>query len=90
MKSVNIHDAKTSFSKLVEEAENGQEIVIAKASKPQAKLVPFEKKRVKRRKYLLKGKINIAKNFDEPFPEELQNNSINSNLTTLTNLMKIH
>ena len=71
MKLVNIHDAKTHFSKLVEEASEGQEIIIAKAGKPQAKLVPLEKKRVIRPKGLLKGKIKIAKDFDEPLPEDL-------------------
>lgn len=71
MKSVNIHDAKTHFSKLVDEAANGQEIVIAKAGKPQARLVPLRKKQIVRRKGLLKGKITISNNFDEPLPDEL-------------------
>ena len=52
MKSVNIRDTKTHFSKLVDEAANGQEIVIAKAGKPQAKLVPISKKPVLRKKGL--------------------------------------
>lgn len=71
MKSINIHDAKTHFSKLVEEAANGQEIVIAKAGKPQAKLVPISKKHIVRHKGLLKGKIRISSDFDEPLPDEL-------------------
>jgi len=71
VKSVNIHDAKTSFSKLVEEAASGEEIIIAKAGKPQARLVPLEKKPVFRPKGLLKGKIKIPKDFDEPLPEKL-------------------
>ncbi len=71
MKSVNIHDAKTSFSKLVEAAANGEEILIAKAGKPQAILVPFNKKHVIRHKGLLKGKMKIAENFDSPLPDEL-------------------
>jgi len=71
MKSVNIHDAKTHFSKLVDEAASGQEIVIAKAGKPQALLVPFNKKPVVRRKGLLKGKIKISSDFDKPLPDNL-------------------
>jgi len=41
---VNIHDAKTNFSKLVDQAHNGKEIIVAKAGKPWARLVPLEKK----------------------------------------------
>jgi len=71
MKSVNIHEAKTHFSKLVDEAASGQEIVIAKAGKPQAKLVPMDNKHIVRQKGLLKGKIKISNDFDKPLPDEL-------------------
>jgi prevent-host-death family protein len=42
VKTVNVHEAKTHFSKLLERAHAGEEIVLAKAGKPYAKLVPFD------------------------------------------------
>lgn len=70
MKSVNIHEAKTHFSKLVDEAAEGEEIVIAKAGKPTARLVPMQKPTKIRRKGLLKGKMTIAADFDAPLPDD--------------------
>ena len=68
---VNLYDAKTQLSKLVDRAADGEEIVIAKAGKPMARLVPLEKKRPRRVPGLLKGKIRIAEDFDDPLPPEL-------------------
>jgi len=65
-----MHEAKTHFSKLVDSVIKGNEIVIAMAGKPVAKLGPIEKK-PKRRRGAMKGKIKIAKDFDEPLPEEI-------------------
>ncbi|MBB5684490.1 type II toxin-antitoxin system Phd/YefM family antitoxin [Sphingobium boeckii] len=48
--SVNVHDAKTNFSKLLERAHAGEEIILAKAGKPYAKLVPIEPKEPKPRR----------------------------------------
>ncbi len=70
MKAVNIHDAKTQFSKLVERVSEGEEIVIAKAGKPVIKMVPLTHKKTIRLG-LLKGKIKIAKDFDDPLPENI-------------------
>ncbi|MFV1983962.1 MAG: type II toxin-antitoxin system Phd/YefM family antitoxin [Thiohalomonadales bacterium] len=70
MKQVNIHDAKTNFSKLVNEAAHGAEIIISKAGVPQAKLVPLDKK-PPRVKGLLKGKIKISSDFDAPLPDDI-------------------
>ena len=70
-KSVNIHAAKTHFSRLVERAANGEEIIIAKAGKPVARLMPLAVASRRRRMGLLKGKIKIAENFDAPLPEEI-------------------
>jgi prevent-host-death family protein len=70
MHIVNIHEAKTQFSKLVESAMNGEEITIAKSGKPVAKLVPIIKK-TKRPLGVLKGKIKIADDFDAPLPEDI-------------------
>lgn len=73
-KTVNIHDAKTNLSSLLAEAEAGEEIVIARAGKPIAKLVPFKakkKKRLDRRPGQLKGKIWIGSDFEDPLPDEI-------------------
>jgi prevent-host-death family protein len=69
MRIVNIHDAKTHFSKLVDAVIHGTEIVIAMAGKPVAMLVPISKKTT-RRFGVLKGKIKIAKDFDAALPDE--------------------
>ncbi|MEM5403931.1 MULTISPECIES: type II toxin-antitoxin system Phd/YefM family antitoxin [Paraburkholderia] len=71
MQTVNIHEAKTQFSRLVDAAAGGEEIVIAKAGKPAARLVPIEKTKVTRRFGGLKGKVRIADDFDAPLPDDL-------------------
>ena len=71
MEKVNIHEAKTNLSRLVDEVTAGAEIVIAKAGKPVAKLVPIGRSRV-RKPGFLKGRIKIAADFDAPLPTELQ------------------
>jgi prevent-host-death family protein len=71
MKQVNIHEAKTELSKLVERAEAGEEIVIARAGKPAAKLVPVTKSRGRRRLGLLDGKYRVPDNFNAPLPESI-------------------
>jgi prevent-host-death family protein len=68
MKQVNIHEAKTELSKLVERAEAGEEIVIARAGKPAAKLVPLRRSRGRRRLGLLNGKFRIPDDFNTPLP----------------------
>ena len=69
MKQVNIHQAKTDLSKLVERAEAGEEIVIARAGKPAAKLISLNKARARRRLGLLDGKFKIPDDFNAPLPE---------------------
>ncbi|MBI4410115.1 MAG: type II toxin-antitoxin system Phd/YefM family antitoxin [Gemmatimonadetes bacterium] len=70
-KTVNLYQAKTQLSKLVDEAAGGQEIIIAKAGKPKARLVPLEKAKPKRKPGALKGQIWIADDFDDDLPPEL-------------------
>ena len=70
MRIVNIHEAKTHFSKLVDAVQHGNEVVIAMAGKPVARLCPISKKS-KRRLGCLKGKIKIAKDFDAPLPDAI-------------------
>lgn len=70
MKPVNVHDAKTHLSRLLARAEGGQEVVIARAGRPVAKLVPLRPRRAPRRLGLWAGKGWIAPDFDET-PEAL-------------------
>jgi prevent-host-death family protein len=71
MKQVNIHQAKTELSKLIERAESGEEIIIARAGKPAAKLVPLARVRGQRRLGLLDGKFKIPDDFNAPLPASL-------------------
>jgi len=70
MKMVNIYQAKTNFSKLVDAVMHGQEIIIAMAGTPVARLTGIKKK-PKRRFGALKGKIKISEDFDAPLPDEI-------------------
>jgi prevent-host-death family protein len=72
MQTINIHEAKTQFSKLIEAVIQGEEIVIARAGKPAAKLVPIQPQKPVRKPGALKGKIRIAADFDAPLPDDLQ------------------
>lgn len=73
MTIVNIHQAKTNFSKLVDAVMEGEEIIIAKAGKPAAKLVPIGQVKKKRKPGSLKGKIKVAPDFDAALPDDLLN-----------------
>lgn len=68
MNPINIHEAKTQLSKLIEAVEAGEEIVIARAGKPVAKLVPYKPVRTPG---LMKGKIWIDENFNDPLPQDI-------------------
>ncbi len=65
---VNVHDAKTQFSKLLEQAHAGQEIILAKAGKPYARMMPLAPEAPKRQRGRVKS-INDDAFFD-PLPEE--------------------
>jgi prevent-host-death family protein len=67
--SVNIHEAKTQFSKLVRRAEEGEEIVVRRGKEPVARIAPLEKRGGVRGFGSMKGEIWIADDFDEPLPE---------------------
>jgi prevent-host-death family protein len=71
VQQVNIHEAKTHLSRLVEDAANGDEIIIAKAGKPMARLVAINDETTPRPRGLMKGKIWIADDFDAPLPEDI-------------------
>ena len=66
----NIHEAKTHFSKLLERVLNGEEIVIAKAGKPVARILPYTADDTSPRlPGIDKGKVIIKPDFDLPLPE---------------------
>jgi prevent-host-death family protein len=69
--SVNIHEAKTHLSRLVEQAAAGEEIVIAKAGKPMAKLVPLDQPEPRIQFGLLQGQGSVPDDFDAPLPDEI-------------------
>ncbi len=70
-KTVNIHEAKTNFSKLLTRVRMGEEIIIAKAGKPVARLVPIRSRPAERVPGSAKGQIWISPDFDAPLPEEI-------------------
>jgi prevent-host-death family protein len=70
MTTSNIHEAKTHLSRLVERAAQGEEIIIAKAGKPMAKLVPYRQPVESRQPGFWRGKVRIADDFDA-LPEDL-------------------
>lgn len=70
-KIVNIYEAKTKLSDLVERAAQGEEILIAKAGTPQARLVPLASAAQPRRPGGWEGRMWIADDFDAPLPPEL-------------------
>lgn len=72
MKPVNIHEAKTHLSRLVARAAEGEEIVIAKAGRPIAKLVGIARPVSRRPLGLARGKIIIHDDFDAPLPEDIR------------------
>lgn len=71
MHPVNIFEAKTQLSKLVEKAEHGQDVVIARAGKPVARLTQLEPVKRPIRFGMLKGKIHVAEDFDAPLPDDV-------------------
>jgi prevent-host-death family protein len=68
---VNIHEAKTHLSRLVDDVAAGAEVVIAKSGKPVARLVPLEKGPRRKTLGLLKGKLRVPDTFNAPLPDEV-------------------
>jgi len=66
---INIHEAKTHLSRLVEDVASGSEVLIAKGGKAMARLVPLRRDDTPRRPGLLKGKLRIADDFERPWTE---------------------
>ena len=72
MRTVNIHAAKTHLSRLVEQVAAGEEIVIAKAGKPVARLCPLAEPPRRRQLGILNGKIEVPDNFDTLYEDEIR------------------
>ncbi len=68
MRSVNIHEAKTHLSRLIERVVGGEEITLAKA----AKIVPLVPRLDRRTPGTARGQISVSRDFDAPLPKELQ------------------
>lgn len=74
MTTVNMHEAKTHFSKLVARAKAGETIIVAKAGEPQARLVPIEEPAapVKRTFGWLRGRFEVPDDIKTPFKAEIE------------------
>lgn len=69
---VNIHEAKTHLSRLLERVTMGEEVIIAKAGKPVAKLVPLGARPKKRVLGSAKGEFTVPDDFNDPLPKEIE------------------
>jgi prevent-host-death family protein len=70
-KAVNVHEAKTHLSRLLERVEAGEEITLARAGRPIARLVPIERSTEPRRPGIWAGRLWIAPDFDGPINDEI-------------------
>ena len=66
---INIHEAKTHLSRLVEDVANGNEVLFAKGGRAMARLVPLRRDDTPRRAGVLKGRMRIADDFERPWTE---------------------
>jgi prevent-host-death family protein len=71
MSTINIYEAKTQLSRLVDEAAAGEDVIIARGGKPVARLTRLQPSRRPLRFGLLKGKVKLAADFDAPLPAEV-------------------
>lgn len=71
MSTINIYEAKTQLSKLVEQAAAGEDVIIARGGKPVARLTRLQPERRELRFGLLTGRARVAPDFDAPLPPEM-------------------
>lgn len=71
VEKVNIYEAKTRLSQLVDRAEAGEEIIIARGGRPAAKLVAWRASKARRKAGRLRGRVRVKRDFDEPLPSDL-------------------
>jgi prevent-host-death family protein len=69
---VNVHEAKTHLSKLLERVALGEEVIIAKAGKPVAKLVAIPEKRARFKLGSARGEFVVPDDFNDPLPKEIE------------------
>jgi prevent-host-death family protein len=70
---VNVHEAKTHLSKLLERVELGEEITIMRANVPVAKLVAADRRGARRELGWARGEVQVRDDFDDPLPSEIEN-----------------
>ena len=70
MRIVTISEAKKSLSRLIKRASEGEEVIIARGSKPVARLVPIVEAKKKRKPGSMKGKLSVGPEFFEPLPDD--------------------
>jgi prevent-host-death family protein len=70
-KTVNVHEAKTHLSRLLERVIEGEEVVISKAGRPVARLVPVGERPDRREPGTASGRVVVGEDFDAPLPEEV-------------------
>jgi prevent-host-death family protein len=68
---VNVHEAKTHLSRLLDRVSQGEEIVIARAGRPVAQLVPVREQPERREPGSASGRVVVGEDFDAPLPEEI-------------------
>lgn len=71
METVNIYDAKTRFSQLVDKAASGEDVVVSRNGKPLVRITRLEPSKRRIRFGVLAGKVNISADFDAPLPDEV-------------------
>ncbi len=71
MEIINIHEAKTHLSRIVETVFRGSEVILAKAGKPMVKIVPLQAQKREIKFGVLKGKIRVADDFDALLPDDV-------------------
>ena len=70
-KTVNIHEAKTHLSRLLERVSEGEEVVISKSGRPVARLIPAGERPERREPGTASGRVVLGEKFDAPLPEEV-------------------
>jgi prevent-host-death family protein len=71
MSTINVHAAKTQLSRLLDAATAGEEVIIARAGKPVARLVPVGQDAPPRRLGALAGRLRVPVDFDAPLPDDI-------------------
>jgi prevent-host-death family protein len=71
MPTVNVHAARSQLSRLLDAAVAGEDVIIARAGRPVARLVPVEQKNAPRELGILTGKLRVPDNFDDALPEDV-------------------